>query len=281
MKTYNLIQFAINDYASAPLNGCLNDAKNIQVAVRQRFPISWHSQMLNRESTAKAMRDAMEDAVKRSGDVTVVHFSGHGSFVPDISGDEINLPYDQVLVPVDYERNGMLLDDELGVYADKVPAGRKLIYWLDSCHSGGSSRSFGLGFLVHATKKTFRASTSRALPAHLVTQESIDATHREVLSRGVISSLSKKDNAARRYNNERHILIATARHNETAADAWIDKAWQGAGTAALLWAWKKLGRTASYETVADEANAWLLRNRYTQRIVIEGSRENLKRPFLT
>lgn len=280
MKTYSLIQVAINQYASAPLNGCINDAKNLQAAVRQRFAINWHSQLLNREATADAMRQTLKQTVSRDTDITLVHFSGHGSFVPDINDDETDSRFDQVLVPVDYETKGMLLDDELGALADQYESGRKLIYWLDSCHSGGSARSFGLGFLFHATKKTFKSPSVRALPAHLVTQKVIDETHREVRQLGLFSG-GKKKNKAAIYNSERHIVIATARHNETAADAWIDKTWQGAGTAALLWAWKKLGRTYSYESVADEANAWLARNRYTQRIVIEGSRENLKRPFLT
>lgn len=72
----------------------------------------------------------------RSGDSLVFHFSGHGSTQPDYSMDEID-GYDETLCPVDFETQGMILDDEINATIVRpLPHGAKLHAIIDACHSG-------------------------------------------------------------------------------------------------------------------------------------------------
>lgn len=70
------------------------------------------------------------------GDSLVFHYSGHGSQQRDYNGDEID-GYDETLCPLDYETQGMIVDDEINATIVKpLPAGVKLHAIIDACHSG-------------------------------------------------------------------------------------------------------------------------------------------------
>ncbi|TQD78068.1 hypothetical protein C1H46_036381 [Malus baccata] len=72
----------------------------------------------------------------QSGDSLVFHFSGHGSRQHDYKMDEID-GYDETLCPVDYETQGMLLDDEINATIVRpLLHGAKLHAIIDACHSG-------------------------------------------------------------------------------------------------------------------------------------------------
>jgi hypothetical protein len=71
-----------------------------------------------------------------SGDTLVLHYSGHGSYVKDNDGDEIDKK-DEVIVPVDYSKNGVIRDDELyNLTIKRLLPGVKLYAFFDSCYSG-------------------------------------------------------------------------------------------------------------------------------------------------
>ncbi|KAK6916129.1 hypothetical protein RJ641_018990 [Dillenia turbinata] len=71
-----------------------------------------------------------------TGDSLVFHFSGHGSQVRDLTMDEID-GYDETLCPVDYETEGMIIDDEINATIVRpLPPGAKLHAIIDACHSG-------------------------------------------------------------------------------------------------------------------------------------------------
>ncbi|PIN21451.1 Metacaspase involved in regulation of apoptosis [Handroanthus impetiginosus] len=70
------------------------------------------------------------------GDSLVFHYSGRGSQVKDRDGDEID-GYDEFLLPVDYETEGGILDDELNATIVRpLPRGAVLHSIIDSCYSG-------------------------------------------------------------------------------------------------------------------------------------------------
>jgi len=70
---------------------------------------------------------------KQSDDELWFHYSGHGTIRKDRSGDEkYNL--DSVMIPVDYQTNGIILDDE--IYAIIKNVNCKLFLLFDCCHSG-------------------------------------------------------------------------------------------------------------------------------------------------
>lgn len=66
------------------------------------------------------------------------HYSGHGSYVEDVNGDEKD-GRDEVLCPIDHESNGMIVDDDIRILlADKVNEKSRLVCTMDCCHSGTS-----------------------------------------------------------------------------------------------------------------------------------------------
>jgi hypothetical protein len=63
------------------------------------------------------------------------HYSGHGTSIKDNSGDETD-GYDEALVPVDYNKSGLILDDDLHIIFARYNINTKIIMFMDCCHSG-------------------------------------------------------------------------------------------------------------------------------------------------
>jgi len=87
----------------------------------------------------------------KKGDILVVHFSTHGQQIFDDNGDEID-DLDEAIVPYDafveysdtYQGQNHLRDDELGnvitTLRNTLGKDGQLLFVLDSCHSGSSTR---------------------------------------------------------------------------------------------------------------------------------------------
>nr|GMC98401.1 metacaspase-1-like [Ipomoea batatas] len=72
----------------------------------------------------------------QAGDSLVFHFSGHGSQQRNYTGDEVD-GYDETLCPLDFEAQGMIVDDEINATIVRpLPPGAKLHAIIDACHSG-------------------------------------------------------------------------------------------------------------------------------------------------
>ncbi|KAJ6836554.1 uncharacterized protein M6B38_326100 [Iris pallida] len=70
------------------------------------------------------------------GDSLVFHYSGHGSRQRNYNGDEAD-GYDETLCPLDFETQGMIVDDEINrAIVRPLPRGVKLHAFIDACHSG-------------------------------------------------------------------------------------------------------------------------------------------------
>ena len=64
------------------------------------------------------------------------YYSGHGSFLRDASGDEID-GRDELLCPSDFDKNGCISDDYLKENViDKLPKSSIFFALIDACHSG-------------------------------------------------------------------------------------------------------------------------------------------------
>jgi hypothetical protein len=140
MKKYALC-IGINDYpgTGSDLSGCINDADDWAAALKARgFAVQV---ILNQAATGKAIRAGIKGLVARTkhGDLGVVQYSGHGSFVPDIDGDEPD-GTDECICPYDVSSKGPITDDELFELYSKRQPGAKVLMISDSCHSGSVSR---------------------------------------------------------------------------------------------------------------------------------------------
>ncbi|XP_057971734.1 metacaspase-1-like isoform X2 [Malania oleifera] len=128
------------------LKGCINDAKCMKYLLVNRFKFPESSILMlteeeidpYRRPTKHNMRMALFWLVQgcQSGDSLVFHYSGHGSQQRNYTGDEID-GYDETLCPLDFETNGMIVDDEINATIVRpLPNGVKLHAIIDACHSG-------------------------------------------------------------------------------------------------------------------------------------------------
>ena len=132
----------INDYpgTGSDLAGCVNDANDWAAAFQKRG-FARVEKMLDRKASGKGMRNAIRQTVAKAkkGDLVVIQYSGHGSFVPDIDGDEPD-GTDECLCPYDIEKNGPITDDEMFDLYSARQQGVKILMISDSCHSGTVAR---------------------------------------------------------------------------------------------------------------------------------------------
>jgi hypothetical protein len=131
----------INDYpgTGSDLAGCVNDANDWAAAlVRHGFRVA---KMLDRQATGRAIRKAIKTAVSQAkkGDLLVLTYSGHGSFVPDLDGDEPD-GTDECICPHDIASKGPITDDEFFDLFSARREGVRIVMISDSCHSGTVSR---------------------------------------------------------------------------------------------------------------------------------------------
>jgi hypothetical protein len=131
---------------SAQLGGCINDAACLAHCLTTRFgfrpadvvqlldtspdPAAWPTRH-NILAAAHALA-----ASAGPGDSLFFSFSGHGTQVPDPTGDEAD-GMNEAILPCDHEVAGYIIDDELNTaLVNPLPPGAKLHAVLDACHAG-------------------------------------------------------------------------------------------------------------------------------------------------
>ncbi len=203
--------------SSCELHGCGNDITNMreylesnagpldvaQVRTLTDCPVYLRGSATpipNRENVLAALKWLVEGCAP--GDHLFLHYSGHGTQVPDEGHDEIS-KLDDAIVPVDYQTAGLITDDELHtILVDGVPTGAHLTAIMDCCHSG----------------------TVLDLP-HIVRGK--DAEEAALKQEGGVS-------------HAHIVMISGCRDDQTSADAWEDNVFtrkmqgQGALTSGLL-----------------------------------------------
>ena len=88
-----------------------------------------------RENIIAAYRQIVSEA--EPGDSLFCHYSGHGCKIHDDDRGEEDDGFDEALVPVDYQDNGLVRDDDLlDIIIKPLPEGVSLVCLYDCCHSG-------------------------------------------------------------------------------------------------------------------------------------------------
>lgn len=131
----------INTYPAAPLAGCVADARLWQHALSEQLGFDEVRLLADTDATRAAILAALGDLLRssRRGDVVVFQYSGHGTQVPDVDGDEGDAN-DEALVPVDYADGRFLVDDDLRAVFGRTPDGVGVTCFMDCCHSGTITR---------------------------------------------------------------------------------------------------------------------------------------------
>ena len=93
--------------------------------------------LIGKEATSNNLLDNLKDFSARlqSGDFCFISYSGHGTRVKDLNGDETD-GYDEVLVL--YDR--LFIDDEFQLCWTKFKQGVKIFFINDSCYNGTVTR---------------------------------------------------------------------------------------------------------------------------------------------
>jgi hypothetical protein len=269
----------INRYKipGADLRGCVNDVKNMQAILTQQYGFAGRdiATLTDFAATTKAMQAAIAKLVRgaRKGDVLLLHYSGHGSNVPDKNGDEAD-HRDEILCPTDLDWNKPLLDDWLRKTFDGLRAGVNLTVIMDCCHSGSNTRVF----LPPDAPKI-----PRFLPCPL---DLMAAESGRKLRGNVRGSLRQSSTAIRKKKDIvdvkiPELLITGCRDTQTSADAHIGGTFNGALTYCLVETLKDAGGAISYRKLHEQTMKRLKQGKFDQVPQLEGMSAKFDRPFLS
>jgi len=128
------------------LRGCINDVKAMKAHLIEKRGYDEKDIVVLTEDEPDARKptgfNIMHELAKlilqaHSGVASELwlHYSGHGSYTRDVNGDEDD-GRDETIVPLDYAKNGMIVDDQLHDYLKHLPKGCRMYCIFDCCHSG-------------------------------------------------------------------------------------------------------------------------------------------------
>lgn len=269
----------INEFESLPqtawLNGCVNDATDIASALRPLgFTARATTVLTDAGATKKAVMSALTKLVDtaKSGDHVVFTFSSHGTQVPNEPGgdvepdglDEAFACYDIRQKGDQWDRDTVIVDDELRDLFARVPSGVLLEVLLDTCHSGT-----GLRDLDEILQAQLLGRKPRYLPPPtprgLEQARSIRAvTPVRTVDRKALVELTKS-----RATASKPVLFAACKPDQTASDATFDGRSNGAFTYLFLKA-MKASPTATRTELLRTVTAGLKDGDFSQRSTLEG-----------
>jgi hypothetical protein len=272
----------------AELRGCINDVINIKKFVVQNFGFPTDSQHMrtlvdndsNNMPTRANVIQAFQWLVKgaKSGDSLFLHYSGHGGSVEDTDGDEAD-GMDETIIPVDYEKAGQIVDDELhAILVAGLPEGVRLTAIMDCCHSGSVfdlPYTYGVdGNLEIQEVDNRKAAMEAAIQAGI---SLIQGDKKRALTAGIqaltLYYTKPNENGSNKEARQKQIKVRSAvadviqfsgcRDEQTSADACI----QGQSTGAMSWsfihAFEQNGYNQNYVQLLGNVRK-LLHGKYTQ-----------------
>ncbi len=211
-QTQRALLIGIGDYQVLPdLPGANNDITLIRHILIDRFGFSPNNVEVLTDSAATraGILQALNRLVKEAGenDLIYFHYSGHGSQVQDLNGDETDDQLDETIVPADGRTKGIadITDDELDKIFSRLKTPNAVLVF-DSCHSGTVTRG------VAIQTRSVPPDTRLTLYQNLVPQ-----------MRGMVPLQSQK-----------YVLMTGAASNQPALDGPIHGNYHGFFTYALF-----------------------------------------------
>ena len=198
-ETRRALLIGINEYQTdefARLRGAVNDVETMREILigRYGFPESNVVVLTDSAATRQGILSAFDDLVKSASadDMVYVHYSGHGSQVQDLNGDEDDMS-DETILPHDARTKDIpdITDDEIGHFLDRLQADNAIIV-LDSCHSGTATRG---GIATRSVPADERLDLYRKTVTDVATRSivPIDIPDRYILFSGAASHQSALD----------------------------------------------------------------------------------------
>lgn len=129
----------INYTDTAQLYGCINDVILLTKILKEQYKYDYIFTLTDAEASFHNIISYFKwfaDLSHRYPTCEIwVSYSGHGSYVIDHSGDEVD-GHDEVIVPYDYKTSGVISDDVLNTFLKQINQKSKCIMLFDCCHSG-------------------------------------------------------------------------------------------------------------------------------------------------
>ena len=273
------VLIGINKYQvpGADLQGCVNDVKNLKGALTTYYGFA--DKDIATLTDAQATKKGMERAIKKlitkakKGDVLLLHYSGHGSNVPDDNGDEAD-HRDEILCPTDLDWKNPFRDDWLRKALGKLRREVNLTVIMDCCHSGTITR-------VMNPFDAPRRQRYLPCPWDLIATESgrkLRGTLRGQLGKAPRGRKRKKDIV---HADIQELLITGCRDTQTSADAHISGSYNGALTYYLVESIKEAEGKLTYRELHQRTAAKLKQEDFDQIPQLEGWRTSFDRLFLS
>jgi hypothetical protein len=234
----------VNDYAPVgpggpDLRGCVNDVRDMAhtlVALGYVRPVPASLRILTDANATRAkVLEGLDWLIRgaRREDRLIFYFSGHGSMIPDTSGDETVDAKDETICPHDYATNGMLRDDDLRAVLARVPKGVNMEVILDTCHAGSGTRELAA---IAATPEDEAVTYRYVEPPFdlgFFIAEHPDLPVREFLNPNEFEKFEMNGGAEREVvivPALNHVLWAACRSYQTSAETKIDGVYRGVFT---------------------------------------------------
>lgn len=244
--TKRALLIGINEYKAASvsdLGGCVNDVELMKSLLVGKFDFPAENVLVLRD--AQATRNAILDAIQKHliepagpNDVLLLHYSGHGSQMTDVSGDELDT-FDETIVPHDSRQGGVfdISDDELnGLVSQAVKKTPNVVVILDSCHSGSGVRAALTGNVIRQIPPDTREPPTPATFA--------------IGTRGLTGGRSGFE-----LEGSRYVLISGSRDDELSNEGSFEDRRHGTLTYFLTRALLALSAGSTYRDVMDAVKA--------------------------
>lgn len=235
----------INDYAPVgaggpDLRGCVNDVRDVAHSLNAMGIVLAAPLNMRIITDARATRANILASLEwlvagaKAKDLLIFWYSGHGSQVADVSGDEIDKK-DETICPHDFATAGMILDDDFRRIFSRLPKGVNLDVFLDSCHSGTGTRELeALGGLPEDQTLTYRYIEPPVDYGYFLDADPF------IPSRGFLKAArGEKDPVIAPGLN--HVLWAGCRDNQTSAETAIGGTVRGVFTYCYCRALRRAG----------------------------------------
>jgi hypothetical protein len=223
----------------AELNGCINDVHKMRSLLINSFGYSKEDIVLLTEDNKPNLQPTALNIMNQLGSLIMkaysnkaseiwVHYSGHGSYIKDNSGDEAD-GQDEVLVPLDYKKAGYITDDLIHNYMEYLPEETRVFCLFDCCHSG-----------------TIMDLKYRYMGADIEGNCNYNIENKNSKVKGNV------------------IMISGCQDNQVSMDALIGNNWAGAMTSAFIDALERCKFNITFYHLLELMKKYLKRNGYKQ-----------------
>jgi hypothetical protein len=214
------------------LNGCINDVHRMKKFLLEHCEYLESNIVVLTDDTylkptamniLKQVGKLIISAYHNNASELFIHYSGHGTYITDTSGDETD-GQDEALVPIDYEKSGLITDDLLHDYFSYLPKNCRAVCLFDCCHSGTM----------------------------------LDLKYRYLKTEDYIIENAKSS------VNGNVIMISGCKDAQTSADAFIKCNWAGAMTSAFLETMEKFEYNVTCFNLLNSMRSFLEQKGYEQ-----------------